>query len=143
MACGFFIIFWVAIAALLVWIVFRDRPDARQRILSVFVAQQSRTDPAEEILRGRLARGEIDAEEYERSLRVLKGWDSRNPTTSLGAPPVFTSLCALRGVQADMSIFSKHLANEGAGRGVRINFVTPAGVLAERMECRMPEGAKR
>jgi hypothetical protein len=27
MACGFFIIFWVAIAALLVWIVFRDRPD--------------------------------------------------------------------------------------------------------------------
>ena len=66
-------IFWVAIAALLVWIVFRDRPDARQRILSVFVAQQSRTDPAEEILRGRLARGEIGAEEYERSLRVLKG----------------------------------------------------------------------
>ena len=42
-----------------------------------------------------------------------------------------------------MSIFSKHLANEGAGRGVRINFVTPAGVLAERMECRMPGGAKR
>ena len=73
MACGFFIIFWVAITALLVWIVFRDRPDARQRILSVFVAQQSRTDPAEEILRGRLARSEIDAEEYERSLRVLKG----------------------------------------------------------------------
>ena len=73
MACGFFIIFWVAITALLVWIVFRDRPDARQRILSVFVAQQSRTDPAEWILRGRLARGEIDAEEYERSLRVLKG----------------------------------------------------------------------
>jgi uncharacterized membrane protein len=73
MACGFFIILWVAIAALLVWIVFRDRTDARQGILSVFVAQQSRTDPAEEILRGRLARGEIDAEEYERSLRVLKG----------------------------------------------------------------------
>ena len=43
---------------------------------------------------------------------------------SLGAPPVFTSLCALRGVQTDMSIFSKHLANEVAGRGVRINRVT-------------------
>ena len=42
-----------------------------------------------------------------------------------------------------MSIFSKHLANEGAGRGVRINFVTPAEVLAERLECRMPGGAKR
>jgi uncharacterized membrane protein len=73
MACGFFIIFWMAIAALLVWTVLRDRPDARQRISSVFAAPQARTDPAEEILRGRLARGEIDAEEYERSLRVLKG----------------------------------------------------------------------
>jgi len=30
-------------------------------------------DPAEEILRGRLARGEIDAAEYERALKVLKG----------------------------------------------------------------------
>jgi uncharacterized membrane protein len=73
MACGFFIIFWMAIAVLLVWIVLRDRPDARQRISSVFAAPQARTDPAEEILRGRLARGEIDAEEYERALRVLKG----------------------------------------------------------------------
>ena len=73
MACGFFIIFWVTIAALLVGIVFRDRPEARQRLSSIFVAPQARTDPAEEILRGRLARGEIDAEEYERSLRVLKG----------------------------------------------------------------------
>ncbi len=73
MACGFFIIFWMAIATLLVWIVLRDRPEARQRISSVFAAPQARTDPAEEILRGRLARGEIDAEEYERSLRVLKG----------------------------------------------------------------------
>ncbi len=71
--CGFFIIFWVAIAAFVAWIVFRDRPDARQRISSVFAAPQARMDPAEEILRGRLARGEIDAEEFERSLRVLKG----------------------------------------------------------------------
>jgi hypothetical protein len=30
-----------------------------------------------------------------------------------------------------MSIFSKHLANEGTGRGGQINFVTPAAVLAE------------
>ena len=73
MACGFFIIFWTALAALLVWILLRDRPDARQRISSVFAAPQAPTDPAEEVLRGRLARGEIDAEEYERSLRVLKG----------------------------------------------------------------------
>jgi uncharacterized membrane protein len=73
MACGFFIIFWTAIATLLVWIVLRDRPEARQRISSVFAAPHARTDPAEEVLRDRLARGEIDAEEYERSLRVLKG----------------------------------------------------------------------
>lgn len=73
MMCGFFTIFWVAIAALLVWIVLRDRPDARQGISSVFAAPQAPTDPAEEILRGRLARGEIDAGEYERALKVLKG----------------------------------------------------------------------
>ena len=71
--CGFFIIFWVAIAALLVWVVFRARPDTRQRISSVFAAPQAPMDPAEEILRGRLARGEIDVGEYERALKVLKG----------------------------------------------------------------------
>ena len=73
MMCGFFIAFWVAIAAFLVWVMFRDRPDARQRISSAFAARQARMDPVEEILRGRLARGEIDAGEYERALKVLKG----------------------------------------------------------------------
>jgi uncharacterized membrane protein len=73
MMCGFFIIFWVAIAAFLVWVVFRARPDTRQRISNVFAAPQAPMDPAEEILRGRLARGEIDAGEYERALKVLKG----------------------------------------------------------------------
>ncbi len=33
----------------------------------------ARVDSAEEILRERFARGEIDAEEYERSLEVLRG----------------------------------------------------------------------
>lgn len=33
----------------------------------------TRTDPAEEVLRGRFARGEISAEEYERSLWTLRG----------------------------------------------------------------------
>jgi NAD(P)-dependent dehydrogenase (short-subunit alcohol dehydrogenase family) len=45
--------------------------------------------------------------------------------------------------KADMAVFPKHLANRVAGRGVRINCATRAGVLAQRMECRMPEGAKR
>jgi len=31
-----------------------------------------RSDPAEDILRERCARGEIDAEEYERTLEVLR-----------------------------------------------------------------------
>jgi hypothetical protein len=46
MMCGFFIVFWVAIAALLVWVAFRARPDTRQRISSVFAAPHARTDPA-------------------------------------------------------------------------------------------------
>jgi hypothetical protein len=48
-------------------------PDLRQRVSGVFSDPQPQVDPAEEILRGRLARGEIDAEEYERCLRVLRG----------------------------------------------------------------------
>lgn len=38
----------------------------------------TRTDPAEEALRGRFARGEISAEEYEESLRTLRGETSRS-----------------------------------------------------------------
>ncbi len=71
--CAYLTIFWVALAAFLVWVVFRDRPHARQRISSVFADSRPQTNAAEDILRGRLARGEIGAEEYERSLRVLKG----------------------------------------------------------------------
>lgn len=37
----------------------------------------ARTDPAEQILRGRFARGEIDVEEYERSLKTLRGDSAR------------------------------------------------------------------
>jgi uncharacterized membrane protein len=70
--CGFFIIFWVAVAALIVWVIARSGPDLRHRVSVVFSDSQPQVDPAEEILRGRLARGEIDAEEYERCLRVLR-----------------------------------------------------------------------
>ena len=42
-----------------------------------------------------------------------------------------------------MTILSKHLTNEIAGPSVRLDCVTSAGVLTERMECRMPAGAKR
>jgi len=40
-----------------------------------------------------------------------------------------------------MAILSKHLANEIAGHSVRLDCVTSAGVLTERMECRMLAGA--
>jgi hypothetical protein len=42
-----------------------------------------------------------------------------------------------------MTILSKHLANEIAGHSVRLDCVTSAGVLTERMECRMPADAER
>jgi hypothetical protein len=42
-----------------------------------------------------------------------------------------------------MSILSKHLANEIAGHSVRLDCITSAGMLTERMERRMPAGAER
>lgn len=71
--CGIFIIFWLAVAAFGVWIVLRNRPDVRQRVSSIFTGARVGTDGAEGILRDRLARGEIDAEEYERAMRILRG----------------------------------------------------------------------
>lgn len=65
------IIFWVAVIVLVAWAVvrlFRGRTgDGRTR------GTQDRVDPAEETLRQRYARGEIDAGEYERSLQTLRG----------------------------------------------------------------------
>ncbi len=69
--CGFFIIFWVAIAALIVWVLARSGPDLRHRVSGVFSDPQPQVDRPQEILRGRLARGEINAEKYERCLRVM------------------------------------------------------------------------
>lgn len=45
--------------------------------------------------------------------------------------------------KAAIAMFSKHLAHEVAGRGVRVNCLAPAGVLTERMKGRMPEAARR
>ena len=71
--CRFFVVVWAALVAFALWVMFRNRPEVRERVSGLFADPRSQADPAEEILRGRLARGEIDAEEYERSLRVLKG----------------------------------------------------------------------
>lgn len=52
---------------LIAWAVIRIFPERRGG-----ERPEVRDQPAEEILRGRFARGEIDAEEYERSLEVLR-----------------------------------------------------------------------
>lgn len=62
------VIVWVAIIALIVW-----------GVVQLAQGQQGggqpeqRSDTAEETLRQRFARGEIDREEYERSLATLRG----------------------------------------------------------------------
>jgi uncharacterized membrane protein len=56
------------VLALVLWAVFRILPSPWQDR----VGPDRREDSAEETLRQRFARGEIDAEDYERSLEVLR-----------------------------------------------------------------------
>jgi putative membrane protein len=56
------------VLALVLWAVFRILPSPWQDTVS----PDRREDSAEETLRQRFARGEIDAEDYERSLEVLR-----------------------------------------------------------------------
>src|ERR671921_1722493 len=62
------LLFWGGILFLIAWILARlfprNRPADRR---------EAPRDPAEEILRERFARGEISAEEYGRSLEILRG----------------------------------------------------------------------
>ncbi len=80
MGGGFMIlwlIFLVALIALVVWLLMR--PFSNQRGGN---RPEAREDSSEEILRERFARGEIDAEEYEHSLEVLRGkTGGQNPRT--------------------------------------------------------------
>lgn len=59
----------LGILALVIWAVTRLFPTRRGGT----EGEEEQTDPAEEILRGRFARGEIDADEYRRSLAILRG----------------------------------------------------------------------
>lgn len=61
--------FWLGLIALVAWIVTRLFP--RRRGGSGTVA--TNRDPAEEILRERFARGDIEDDEYLRSLEILRG----------------------------------------------------------------------
>ena len=55
------------VLGVVVWVIIKVVPDWQDRI-----GLNRREDSAEETLRQRFARGEIDAEEYERSLEVLR-----------------------------------------------------------------------
>ena len=55
------------VLGVVVWAIIKVVPDWQNKI-----GLDRREDSAEETLRQRFARGEIDAEEYERSLEVLR-----------------------------------------------------------------------
>jgi putative membrane protein len=62
----------LVVLGLVVWAVIRFFPDWRDRV-GLNRREDSRSEgSAEETLRQRFARGEIDAEDYERSLEVLR-----------------------------------------------------------------------
>ncbi len=62
------LLFWGGLLALVAWVLVRIFPGR-----SGGGGSGALEDGAEEILRKRFARGEIDAEEYEKSLEVLRG----------------------------------------------------------------------
>jgi uncharacterized membrane protein len=61
------LILTLLVLGLVVWAIIKVFPDWQDR-----VGLDRREDSAEETLRQRFARGEIDSEEYERSLEVLR-----------------------------------------------------------------------
>ena len=66
------ILFLGGLVAVVTWLVVRIFPKVRrdERL-------EAPQDAAEEILRERFARGEISAEEYQRSIKILRGENSR------------------------------------------------------------------
>jgi putative membrane protein len=74
--CSLFgLLFLGSIIAIAAWASSGDFPVPRRRASAAFANVPRQRDSAEEILRGRLARGEIDTEEYERAMRVLKEYE--------------------------------------------------------------------
>jgi putative membrane protein len=63
----------LVVLALVVWALIKAFPDWQDRLgLNDRREDSRRADSAEETLRQRFARGEIEAEDYERSLEVLR-----------------------------------------------------------------------
>lgn len=69
------ILLWAGFFTLLVWAVYTIAVNlgAKNAASGASTEPPNEADEAEELLRQRFARGEIDAEEYERSLAVLRG----------------------------------------------------------------------
>lgn len=63
------LLFWGGLLVLIAWAITRAFPGGRGENSS----GERRPESAEEVLRDRFARGEVDAEEYEERLRVLRG----------------------------------------------------------------------
>jgi uncharacterized membrane protein len=62
------LILTLLVLVVVVWVIIKVFPDWQDRV----GLNNRREDSAEETLRQRFARGEIDAEEYERTLEVLR-----------------------------------------------------------------------
>ena len=74
------LLFWGGIVFLIAWTVTRIFPKGRGDDRS-----EGPRDSAEEILRERFARGEINAEEYERSLEILRTGTARRTSEQVPA----------------------------------------------------------
>ena len=66
------LILTLLVLGLVVWAIIKFFPDWQDRLDLNRREDSRRDDSAEETLRQRLARGEIDSEDYERSLEVLR-----------------------------------------------------------------------
>lgn len=62
------LLFWGGLLALIVWAIARVFPGQRRE-----EQPNAGRESAEDVLRARFARGELETEEYERSLKVLRG----------------------------------------------------------------------
>ena len=62
----------LVVLAVAVWAIIKVFPEWQDRVSLDRRVDSRREDSAEETLRQRFARGEIDAEDYERSLEVLR-----------------------------------------------------------------------
>lgn len=71
------LLFWGGLLGLIVWAIARVFPGQQNN-----ERREPRKETAEDILRERFARGEIEAEEYDRSLRTLRSEDHANSRTN-------------------------------------------------------------